>query len=119
MAPVVTCSALEGTGVDAIWEIISTRTMERERSGYQKRRRSEQDTNWMWSLVNQHMHDVLLQDPAVSALANDAAVQVRAGALSPVMASDLIIQALFKGMSAPAGPPAVAVPCAHSSSNRT
>jgi hypothetical protein len=72
----------------------------------------------MWSLVNQHMHDVLLQDPAVSALANDAAVQVRAGALSPVMASDRIIQALFKGISAAVGLPTVAVPRALSSSNR-
>lgn len=119
MAPVVTCSALEGSGVEAIWEIISSRTAERARSGYQLRRRSEQDANWMWSLVNQHMHDILLQDPAVSALANDAAAQVRAGALSPVMASDRIIRALFTGISAPVATPAVAVPRALSSSNRT
>jgi hypothetical protein len=73
----------------------------------------------MWSLVNQHMHDVPQQDPAVSALANDAAAQVRAGALSPVMASDRIIRALFTGISAPVGSAAVAIPRALSQSNRT
>ena len=73
----------------------------------------------MWSLVNQHMHDVLLQDPAVSALANDAAAQVRAGALSPVIASDRIIRALFAGISVSVGSADIAVPRTLSRSNRT
>ena len=34
MAPVVTCSSLDGTGLEEIWKIISERTAERERSGY-------------------------------------------------------------------------------------
>ena len=59
IAPVVTCSALEGAGVDKIWKIICDRTAERERSGYLKKRRNEQNAKWMWTLVDQQIHDML------------------------------------------------------------
>jgi LAO/AO transport system kinase len=95
MAPVVTCSALEGTGLEEIWKIISDRTAERERSGYLHTRRNEQNVNWMWSLVDQQIHDMLHERPTVNAVAQGAAVQVRDGTLSPVMASERIISALF------------------------
>jgi LAO/AO transport system kinase len=95
MAQVITCSALEGSGLEEIWKIISDRTAERERSGYLHKRRSEQNANWMWSLVDQQIHDMLRQRPAVNAVAQAAAAQVRAGTVSPVMASERIIAALF------------------------
>ena len=69
VAPVVTCSALEGTGLEEIWKIISDRTAERKRCGYLHTRRSEQNANWMWSLVNQQIHDMLHHRPTVSAVA--------------------------------------------------
>ena len=49
----------------------------------------------MWSLVDQQIHDMLHQQPAVDAVARSAAAQVRDGALSPVMASETIISALL------------------------
>jgi LAO/AO transport system kinase len=52
VAPVVTCSALEGIGLEQIWKVISNRIAERKQRGCLKRRRSEQDANWMWSLVD-------------------------------------------------------------------
>jgi LAO/AO transport system kinase len=95
MAPVITCSVVNGTGLEEIWKIISDRTAEREHSGFLRRRRNEQNTNWMWSLVDQEIHDMLRQRPAVSAVARSAAALVRDGTLSPVMAADKIINALF------------------------
>jgi LAO/AO transport system kinase len=102
-AQVVTCSALEGSGLEEIWKIIFDCTAERERNGYLLKRRSEQNANWMWSLVDQQIHDMLRQRPAVSAVAQAAAARVRAGTLSPVMASDRIIAALFGGTASVAG----------------
>jgi LAO/AO transport system kinase len=99
VAPVVTCSALEGAGLEEIWTIISERTAEREKSGYMHTRRSEQNTNWMWSLLDQQIHDMLRQRPSVSAVAQAAAALVREGTLSPVMASERIIAALFDDTS--------------------
>jgi LAO/AO transport system kinase len=99
VAPVVTCSAFEGTGLEEIWKIISERTTERERVGYLKVRRSEQNANWMWSLVNQQIQDLLRLNSEVSTVADQASTQVRAGALSPVMASEWIVRALFNNVS--------------------
>lgn len=97
MAPVVTCSAVDGNGLEEIWTIISGRTAERQSSGYLRMRRSEQNANWMWSLIDQQIHDMLRDRPAVSEVAHRAAAQVRAGTLSPVMGSERIIHALFAG----------------------
>ena len=110
IAPVVTCSALEGAGVDEIWKIICDRTAERERSGYLKKRRNEQSAKWMWTLVDQQIHDILRESPEVSAVANEAAAEVLAGALSPVAASDRIIRALLDRASPPATPHASSRP---------
>ncbi len=96
-APVVTCSALDGTGLEEIWTIISERTAERKQRGYLRMRRSEQNANWMWSLVDQQLHDRLRQDPMVSAVAESVAAQVRSGTLSPILASERIVGALFPG----------------------
>ncbi len=101
MAPVITCSALEGTGLEEIWKIITERTAGRERSGYLRMRRSEQNTNWMWSLVDQQIHDMLRQRPSVSAVAQQVAAQVRDATLSPVMACEQIINALFDSAAPP------------------
>jgi LAO/AO transport system kinase len=95
VAPVITCSALDGSGLGEIWKIISERTAERERSGYLHSRRNEQNINWMWSLVDQQIHDRLHRRPAVDAVARSVAAQVRDGALSPIMAAEKIISALF------------------------
>jgi LAO/AO transport system kinase len=101
MAPVVTCSSLEGTGLEEIWKIITDRTAQRERSGYLRKRRSEQNANWMWSLVDQQIHDMLLQRPGVNEVAQSAAAQVREGTLSPVLASERIIRSLFADARTP------------------
>ncbi|MBV8521392.1 MAG: methylmalonyl Co-A mutase-associated GTPase MeaB [Acetobacteraceae bacterium] len=98
-APVVTCSALDGTGVDEIWKIITSRTTERERLGYLKKRRNEQNVKWVWSLVEQHVRDMLRNDPDVGAVANQAEAQVVDGTLCPVTAADRIIRALFNSAS--------------------
>jgi LAO/AO transport system kinase len=101
MAPVITCSVVNGNGLPEIWKIISERTAERKRSGYLHRRRSEQNANWMWSLVDQEIHDMLRQRPAVSSVARSVAAQVREGTLSPVMAAERIIGALFADAAPP------------------
>ena len=106
VAPVVTSSAVEGTGPEEIWKIVSDRTTERKRCGYLHTRRSEQNANWMWSLVDQQLHDMLRQRTTVSAVAECVSAQVRAGTLSPVMASERIISALLSGVVSPE--PAVA-----------
>ena len=99
-ASVVTCSALDGSGIDEIWRIIAERTRERERSGALKAQRSAQAAKWMWSLVDEQIRETLQQTDAIRRVAEDAERDVRIGALSPVLGAQAIVRALrSSGMS--------------------
>ena len=98
--PVVTCSALDGSGIEEIWRIIGERMHERERSGASKANRSAQAAKWMWSLVDEQLHDMLEQTESIRRVAEDAERDVRIGALSPVLGAQAVIRALrSSGMS--------------------
>jgi LAO/AO transport system kinase len=93
-SPVVTCSSLDGSGIDQIWRIIVERTHEVERSGALKAQRSAQTVKWMWSLVDEQIRDSLKQTDAIRRVAEDAERQVRVGALSAVLGAQAIVRAL-------------------------
>ncbi len=89
-AAVVMCSALAGTGLERIWEIIVERQAEREASGALAARRARQNTVWMWSLVEQHIRARLNAGAAAAEIER----AVRAGRLSAVRGAEAIIGAL-------------------------
>jgi GTPase len=97
---VVTCSALDGSGLDEIWRRIVERTREHERSGALKAQRSAQAATWMWSLVDEQIRETLQQTEAIRRVAEDAERDVRSGALSPELGAQAIVRALrSSGMS--------------------
>jgi LAO/AO transport system kinase len=49
--PVVTCSAVEGTGVDELWGQVTDHRHKLEESGELGRKRRRQARKWMWTLV--------------------------------------------------------------------
>ncbi|KAA5608122.1 methylmalonyl Co-A mutase-associated GTPase MeaB [Rhodovastum atsumiense] len=91
---VTTCSALEGTGLAEIWQAISDRQAERERSGSLAARRARQNTVWMWSLVDQHIRTMLRAGDMIGRTAAEVEIEVRAGTLSPMSGADMILGAL-------------------------
>jgi LAO/AO transport system kinase len=98
--PVVTCSSLDGSGIDDIWRIIVERTRERERSGALEAQRSAQAAKWMWSLVDEQIRETMQQTEAIRRVAEDAERDVRIGTLSPVLGAQAIVRALrSSGMS--------------------
>ncbi|WP_054029415.1 methylmalonyl Co-A mutase-associated GTPase MeaB [Desulfatitalea tepidiphila] len=85
--PVVTCSALSQTGLDAIWEIIQdhrTRTMA---SGELQDRRKEQALQWMWDLIEAGLKDRFFRHPAVGERLGDLSARVRQGRMTPTRAA--------------------------------
>jgi len=92
--PVVTCSALDGSGIDEMWRSIVERTRERERSGALAAQRSAQAATWMWSLVDEQVRETLQQTEAIRRVAEDAERDVRSGTLSPVLGAQAIVSAL-------------------------
>jgi LAO/AO transport system kinase len=92
--PVVTCSALDGSGIDEIWRSIVERTRERDRSGAREAQRSPQAAKWMWSLVDEEIRETLQQTETIRRVAEDAERDVRSGALSPELGARAIVRAL-------------------------
>ena len=92
--PVVTCSALDGSGIDEIWRIIFEHTQKRERSGALPAQRSAQTVKWMWSLVKDQVRETLQQNDAIRRIADQAEHDVSIGALSPMLGAQAIVRAL-------------------------
>ena len=85
----LTCSALTGEGIDAVWQLILKCKRQRTRSGVFESRRREQNVDWFRSLMQQQIiADFNLQH---ASQIKSVAAQVRCGQLSVALA----LQQLF------------------------
>ncbi len=66
--PVVTCSAIEKTGLDEIWALIVESRRSREASGELQQTRRSQQVRWMWDMVEDGLRRALRSDAELSAL---------------------------------------------------
>ncbi len=88
--PVVTYSALTGSGIPEMWATI---LQHRERSGATGEfaaRRREQQVKWMWAMLDDRLHSRLRSDPSVRAKLPRLEAAVAQGKLSPSVAVDEI-----------------------------
>lgn len=53
--PVMTCSALHSSGIDEVWQQITSFRTKLDASGEFASRRQQQQRQWMWSLIEQHL----------------------------------------------------------------
>jgi LAO/AO transport system kinase len=101
-APVLTCSALEGTGLAEVWDRVVAHQEGMAAAGELARRRQAQQVTWMWAMVRGALLDRLRTDPDVAALAPDLERQVLDGSSTPAAAARRLLAAFG---SAAAGPP--------------
>jgi LAO/AO transport system kinase len=66
--PVVTCSALEKTGLNKLWALVVESLRDSEASGELQRKRQAQQVRWMWDMVEDGLRRALRSDPELSAL---------------------------------------------------
>ncbi len=90
---VLTCSALEGTGVDDVWQIVVDRHAELTRSGRLETKRSEQMLRWMRSIVDEELRRALHADPRVKRMWHDVEADVVAGRIPAGAGAARIIEA--------------------------
>jgi len=91
--PVLTMSALQGTGLTELWD-----TVERHRdvltgAGEFAARRRSQQVDWTWQLVRDTVLDRIVSDPAVRRIRAEVERQVLAGELTPALAAQQILDA--------------------------
>lgn len=91
--PVLTCSAAEGTGIDTVWDAIVAHQEALAASGELQERRSRQQVQWMWSMINDGLMDRLHADPLVASLVGTAQKQILAGELTPAMGAERVLEA--------------------------
>ncbi len=90
--PVLTCSGLEGTDVDKVWERVLAH---RESLGEQglADKRAEQQLEFTWALVRDVLAQRLRRSPGVRAIRDDVRRDLLAGELTAPLAADRLLAA--------------------------
>ncbi len=88
--PVITYSALTGSGVDALWQKIIDHRAAMNASGEFAARRRDQQVKWMWSMLEQRMMARLRADPAIRLRVKKIETEVAGGRLAPAVAAEQI-----------------------------
>jgi LAO/AO transport system kinase len=112
--PVLSCSALDRTGLDTVWDRLEQHRTLLESSGRLAERRRGQQVEWVWSMVRDELLGRLRSDAAVRAVAPELERQVRGGEVTATLAAERILKAFGEGLPEPssAGGPAAVPPAA-------
>ena len=92
--PVVTYSALTGTGLAELWQKVQDHRAAMQASGEFAARRRQQQVKWMWSMLDQRMMARLRADPAIRAKVKKIEAEVADGRISPAVAAEQIAEML-------------------------
>ncbi|HQR26607.1 MAG TPA: methylmalonyl Co-A mutase-associated GTPase MeaB [Nocardioides sp.] len=97
--PVLTCSALQGTGVPEVWEQVLAHRAHLGPEGLADKRATQQ-LEFMWALVRDELAQRLRHSPAVASIRDEVRSAVLAGTLPATSAADRILAAYDAGAPA-------------------
>jgi len=89
--PVVTCSAIEKTGLDELWALVVKNRRDLEESGAFQQKRQAQQVKWMWDMIEDGLRRALRSDPELSALIVQLEEAVGKGSATPGAAAIQIL----------------------------
>jgi LAO/AO transport system kinase len=92
--PVLTCSALHDVHVDAVWAAIEQRYIELKTTGDLAKRHQRQRARWLWTILDDRLHQAIRDHPAVRAIRDNLEQGVLAGSIPPEIAARQILEAL-------------------------
>ncbi|MFE4958529.1 methylmalonyl Co-A mutase-associated GTPase MeaB [Streptomyces sp. NPDC056653] len=95
--PVLTCSARESTGLDALWERLEQHRALLDSTGRLAAKRRDQQVDWTWTMVRDELLDSLRSHPQVRALTPSLEQRVRDGELTATLAAEEILAAFRDG----------------------
>ncbi|GFG49154.1 methylmalonyl Co-A mutase-associated GTPase MeaB [Mycolicibacterium agri] len=91
--PVLTMSALEGTGLTELWDAVLKHRQVLTEAGQFEARRSAQQVDWMWQMVRDAVLDRVFASPEVRKIRADVERAVREGELTPTLGAQQILDA--------------------------
>ena len=95
--PVLTCSAVENTGLAEIAEQIRIHRERMTATGERAERRQRQQLGWMWAMVRDRLLDGFREAPRIQAALPEVSAAVEAGTLPPAVAADQLLTAFLHG----------------------
>ena len=90
--PVLSCSAVNKAGIDAVWTTIGEHKAVMEASGARASRRSEQARAWLWNEIRETLVDAFQAHPAVRADLATLEARVTGGAITPTAAARTLLE---------------------------
>jgi LAO/AO transport system kinase len=90
--PVLTMSALEGTGLEELWDTVKRHRRVLSDAGDFEARRRAQQVDWTWQMVRDTVLDRVLSNPAVRKGRADVERRVLTGELTPALAAQQILK---------------------------
>lgn len=95
--PVLTMSALQGTGLTELWDTVLRHRQVLTDAGEFDARRRTQQVEWMWSMVRDAVLDRVLSNRGVRGIRAATERRVRDGELTPALAAQQILDAAAQG----------------------
>ena len=89
--PVETCSALQDTGIEKIWTLISEFRSIMTANGVIQDARARQAREWLWSEISATLLESLQQNAAIRQRLTELEEQVAGGGVSPWVAAQEIV----------------------------
>lgn len=93
--PVLTCSALEKTGLEEIWQVILTYETQMRENGYWQKNRQEQSLNWMHDYIKQYLETQFFNDKSVKENLENISNQVLSEAILPIQGANVLLEKHF------------------------
>ena len=93
--PVLTYSALTGTGISELWQKILDHSKTMNASGDFAARRRRQQVKWMWSILEQRMMARLRADASMRARVKKIETDVAEGRVAPALAAEKIAEMML------------------------
>jgi LAO/AO transport system kinase len=90
--PVLTMSALDGTGLAELWDTVERHRQVLTDAGDFAARRRAQQVDWTWQMVRDTVLDRVLSNPAVRKARADVERRVLTGELTPALAAQQILE---------------------------
>ena len=90
--PVLTCSGLEGSGVDRVWATVEAHRAALTATGELAHKRAQQQVDWMWSMVHERLVALVHADPEVRAYAQQLEQAVLSGERTATTAADDLLR---------------------------
>jgi len=94
--PVLAVSALEGRGIDDVWNAIVSHRKQLGESGELEKKRSEQRHHWFKGLLEAGLRSRFLGRPDVEAALRQAEVDIDAQRVTPTAAAERVLALLQK-----------------------